>query len=256
MWVAAGAIHSPAILLRSGIGGADGLPVGANLIEHPAAGLVLAVGPSGRMEGDRPVLSSLLRYSSGLAGAGPQDMQVVPLGSGPQPAGSSIAILNVAAMQVFSRGNVTLRSDDPAIDPDADFALLSDDRDRVRLADGIARVRQLLRQPAFSELVDGVYAGPIPLDDLSEDAIDEWLDANAVGYAHAVGTCRMGSVGDPRAVVDPDCAVIGYDGLHVVDASVMPDIPRANTHLTTVAIAERISAHLRLTARPAVHSGQ
>ena len=55
----------------------------------------------------------------------------------------------------------------------------------------------------------------------------------------------MGAIGDPRAVVDPDCSVIGYQGLHVVDASVMPDIPRANTHLTTVAIAERFSARAR-----------
>jgi choline dehydrogenase-like flavoprotein len=55
----------------------------------------------------------------------------------------------------------------------------------------------------------------------------------------------MGSPGDPAAVVDPECRVIGYEGLRVCDASVMPDIPRANTHLTTVAIAERVAARMR-----------
>ena len=62
---------------------------------------------------------------------------------------------------------------------------------------------------------------------------------------HASGTCRMGAASDPRAVVDPACRVIGTSGLRVVDASVMPEVPRANTHLTTVAIAERMADLLR-----------
>ena len=64
-------------------------------------------------------------------------------------------------------------------------------------------------------------------------------------YVHAAGTCRMGQVGDPAAVVDTDLRVIGYQGLRVCDASVMPDVPKANTHLTTVAIAERLAARIR-----------
>ena len=64
-------------------------------------------------------------------------------------------------------------------------------------------------------------------------------------YVHAVGTCRMGAAGDPAAVVDTDCRVIGYEGLRVCDASVMPDLPKANTHLTTVAIAERLVERMR-----------
>jgi 5-(hydroxymethyl)furfural/furfural oxidase len=55
----------------------------------------------------------------------------------------------------------------------------------------------------------------------------------------------MGAVNDPRAVVDPDCRVIGIEGLRVVDASVMPEIPRANTHLTTVMIAEHMAARIK-----------
>ena len=61
---------------------------------------------------------------------------------------------------------------------------------------------------------------------------------------HAVGTCRMGSDDDPLAVVDTRGRVLGYDGLLVCDASVMPRVPRANTHLPTVMLAERIAAWL------------
>jgi 5-(hydroxymethyl)furfural/furfural oxidase len=237
--VSGGAIHSPAILLRSGLGADDNLPVGQNLIEHPAAGFVLALTESARSTPDRYVINTLLRYTSGLAGAGTLDMQVLPLAAGPAPAGTAIGILNVSAMQVFSRGRVTLRDLDPKVDPDVDFAMLSDDRDRERMRDGVRRLREIVQQPAVAAIADAVLAGEGPLDEIGD--VDEWLVANLTGYAHAVGTCRMGAIGDPRAVVDPDCAVIGYDRLHVVDASVMPDIPRANTHLTTVAIAERFS---------------
>jgi 5-(hydroxymethyl)furfural/furfural oxidase len=105
------------------------------------------------------------------------------------------------------------------------------------------------RDRANLEIRGGTLEDRVLLDELADDVLDEWLDANVTGYAHAVGTCRMGAVGDPRAVVDPECAVIGYQRLHVVDASVMPDIPRANTHLTTVAIAERVVSGLRRAAR-------
>jgi 5-(hydroxymethyl)furfural/furfural oxidase len=64
-------------------------------------------------------------------------------------------------------------------------------------------------------------------------------------YVHAFGTCRMRQRGGPAAVVDNDCNVIGYAGVRVCDASVMPDLPKANTHLTTVALAERLVAGTR-----------
>jgi choline dehydrogenase-like flavoprotein len=248
--VSAGAIHSPAILLRSGIGGADGLPVGHNLIEHPAAGFVLMLNEAGRAAPDGFVINALLGYSSGLAGTDPLDMQIVPLASGPAPANGAIGLVNVSAMQVFSTGRVTLRSSDAAIDPDVDFAMLSDDRDRVRLRDGVHLLGELMLHPALTKLADGVFAGDRPLDALTDETVDDWLDANVTGYAHAVGTCRMGAANDPRAVVSSECAVLGYRNLHVIDASVMPTIPRANTHLTTVAIAERGAAILRCKRQP------
>ena len=67
---------------------------------------------------------------------------------------------------------------------------------------------------------------------------------NARKHVHAAGTCKMGSLDDPSAVVDPHCRFIGVENLAVVDASVAPIIPRANTHLTAVMIAERAASFL------------
>jgi choline dehydrogenase len=66
--------------------------------------------------------------------------------------------------------------------------------------------------------------------------LEECYDAQ-----HASGTCRMGRADDPRSVVDPSCRVIGCTGLRIIDASVMPEIVRANTHLTVVMIAEKMA---------------
>nr|MBC8239975.1 GMC oxidoreductase [Alphaproteobacteria bacterium] len=62
---------------------------------------------------------------------------------------------------------------------------------------------------------------------------------------HAIGTCRMGPVDDPQSIVDADCRVIGCQDLRVIDASIMADNVRANTHLTTVMIAEKMADRLR-----------
>jgi 5-(hydroxymethyl)furfural/furfural oxidase len=69
--------------------------------------------------------------------------------------------------------------------------------------------------------------------------------ANCYDSQHAAGTCRMGPVSDRRAVVDPDCRVIGVEGLRVIDCSIMPEIVRANTHLSTVMAAELMADRIR-----------
>ena len=242
--VSAGAIHSPAILLRSGVGLDDGLPVGANLKDHAAtAGFEIALTPAGRMRSaNAPVFSSMLRYTSGLAEAGPNDMQMIWFDAvGPTEEGLAGGRLTGAVMRVFSRGDVRLRSADPRTDPVVEFHMLSDARDRTRLRDCVRRMVDIVRHPAVASISDGVLALTTPVDDLdSDDAIDDWLAATANDYVHAVGTCRMGTPGDAAAVVDTHCRVIGYEHLLVCDASVMPDLPKANTHLTTVAIAQRL----------------
>ena len=247
--LSAGAIHSPAILLRSGIGPTSGLSVGANLVDHPATpGFELALTPAGRLApGDASVLTSMLRYSSGMAGAGDNDMQVLWLSavgaSDDDRAGGRVL---VAAMQSFSRGEVRLASTDPLVDPVVEFRMLSDQRDLVRLREATARIGDVLRHPAVEAIVETVHAAGTPLSSLDSDAaVDSWLTGGVNDYVHAAGTCRMGTPGDPAAVVDLECRVIGRRGLRVCDASVMPDVPRANTHLTTVAIAEAVADLVR-----------
>ncbi len=247
--VSAGAIHSPAILWRSGVGLDDGLPVGANLMDHAATpGFEIALKAAGRMpSANAPVFTSMLRYSSGLADAGPNDMQMVWFSAvGPTDDGLAGGRLVGAVMRVFSHGQVRLRSDDPLVDPIVEFNMLSDHRDRTRLRDCVKRMIDVVRHPAVASISDGVMALETPIEELDSDgAIDTWLSAHVTDYVHAAGTCRMGSAGDPAAVVDTDCRVIGYEGLRVCDASVMPDLPKANTHLTTVAIAQRLTARMR-----------
>jgi choline dehydrogenase-like flavoprotein len=242
--VCAGAIHSPALLLRSGV---TELPVGQNLIEHPMLPLVLVLNARARarLDGVRTV-STLLRYSSGLAGAGRTDMQMLALTPfGVQPPESGLAVLGVCATRVFSRGRVALAGASSARQPRIEFDMLTDERDRIRMRDGVRRASALATHPALGAFTDAVFAGETPLTEVASDAaLNAWMDATVTNYVHAVGTCRMGIPGDPAAVVDLRCRLLGRDGIYVVDASVLPDIPRANTHLTVVAAAERIAAEL------------
>jgi 5-(hydroxymethyl)furfural/furfural oxidase len=106
----------------------------------------------------------------------------------------------------------------------------------------------LVAHPAFDRIAERVVldaAGTPPEAVADDDVLDAWLLANVGDYVHAAGTCRMGAVDDPGAVVDPLLRVIGYDGLRVADASVMPDLPRANTHVTCVMIGERAAVLAR-----------
>lgn len=239
--LSAGTIGSPAVLMRSGVGDR---PVGENLIEHPLLPLVLVLREP---EPGARTVSTLVRYSSGHPDAGPVDMQILPLATfGAEPPLSGAAGLGVCAMQVFSRGRVRLAGDDPATPPHVDFGMLTDARDRDRMRDGVRRLFDLAAHPAVASLADVVLAGETPVGDLADPgALETWMDATVTNYVHSVGTCRMGDPDDPAAVVDPEFRVIGRERLAVVDASVMPDIPRANTHLTTVAMAMRAADGLR-----------
>ena len=86
--------------------------------------------------------------------------------------------------------------------------------------------------------------GTTPGDLTDTAALDAWLIAAVSDYVHACGACKMGSPDDPSCVVDPNCRLIGVENLFVVDASIIPVIPRANTHLTAVMIAERAASLL------------
>ena len=235
----AGAIHSPAILLRSGL---DRPGVGANLMDHPRANAVLALrepGPAGR-----PACTVIVRYSSGLGGE--LDMQLLAFDHlGSEPDRLALGMLSVCLMEPRSRGSVRLTSRDPTVDPEVNFDLLSDELDMARMVAGLRYLHEIVGHSAVSAVSDFVGLDDVGttfavLEDESE--LRDWLVASVEDYVHACGTCRMGRPDDPMAVVDPSCRYIGIDGLWVVDASVMPVIPRANTNLTTVMIAEKAAA--------------
>jgi len=228
--VCAGAIHSPAILLRSEV---DRVGIGLGLQDHPSFPMALRLHDPIVEPLPQLAVSALLRSSH----VAHNDLQMLAMDVVDQ-ADASLALLMGAAMQVYSRGSVRLASNDPNVDPVVDFAMLTDERDMATL-----RAAAELTQRVASSNAMATIATPYPYD-----ISDAGLRAAVGDYVHAVGTCRMGSTEDDDAVVDTSCRVIGYEGLLVCDASVMPTVPRANTHLPTVMIAERIAAAMRAQA--------
>jgi choline dehydrogenase/5-(hydroxymethyl)furfural/furfural oxidase len=215
--LSAGAIHSPVVLLRSGV---DTPRVGENLHDHPAFPFAIVL--------DQPAPPGSLGVATVAAlssGAEPDDLQLLAV-DGVEPSMPSLGVVLVALMRSRSRGRVSLVSEDPIVDPEIDFAMLSDDRDWAPLRRGIELAEEILDHDAFRSIGTRVPSAT-DLDSVRAALGD---------YVHAVGTCAMGRV------VDTQCRLIGYEGVVVCDASVMPEAPRANTHWPTVMIAERIAA--------------
>jgi choline dehydrogenase-like flavoprotein len=242
--LSAGAIHSPAILLRSGLDRVRSA-IGRNLVEHPALFASLNADQSViDRDGNCPSTGFILRWTSGLPGCGEADLQILPLNYTETP---GLIRIIAAVMERFSRGAITLVSDDPAVDPIVEFRLLSDPRDMARMRLVAQELFALLGSKAVRSVTRTVTLderGTTPDDLTDAAALDAWLKATVIDYVRAAGTCRMGAPDDPSAVVDPRCRFIGVEGLSVVDASVIPVIPRANTHLTAVMIAEKAASFL------------
>jgi choline dehydrogenase/5-(hydroxymethyl)furfural/furfural oxidase len=230
--LAAGAIHSPTILLRSGV---DRPGVGVGLQDHPSFPIALRLLDGFAAGPEQPVVTALLRATY----RDEHDLQVLAMNDA-DPAVPGLGILMGALMQVESRGTVTLAGDDPTVEPVVDFAMLSDERDEAPMRAAVELVERIAWSEPFARVAEV----------LPYDASDAGVRAALGDYVHACGTCRMGDVNDPSAVVDPTGAVIGHEGLWVCDASVMPRIPRANTHLPTMMLAERFSASWRASAAP------
>ena len=144
----------------------------------------------------------------------------------------------------YSEGRLTLTAADARVQPDLDFGCLSDPRDLARLRDAVRRCVQIFEHPAFGDLLAG-RVSPTDEDLASDDALDAWIRERVGIAGHVSVTCRMGPASDPTAVVDQYCRVHGLEGLRVVDASVMPDIVRANTNATIIMIAERVADFIR-----------
>ena len=233
--VCAGGIWSPTLLLRSGIGPADELRalgvavaadlpgVGRNVHEHPTLTFELALEPRARASSPNvSVASTFVRWQE----SGVDDVAICPLdllGDDTATGGLMLALL-----QPRSRGTLRLASRDPRVPPIVRFDMLRAAEDRARMRAAVRHAAELCRHEALASL-GGVDLAPASLGD---DELDAWLLRNVDAFVHASGGCALGDV------VDEDCRVRGVVGLRVVDASILPALPRAAPHLTVVAAAE------------------
>ena len=297
-----GAIHSPAHLLRAGIGPvghlkAMGIPVvmglegvGQRLMDHPSISLSSFIRRGARMNGQtRRHVQVGLRYSSGLPGVPDGDMFVAVLSKSAWHAvGAQIGSMITFVNKTYSEtGQVKLGSRDPSAEPIVEFNLLSDRRDLDRLMSGFRktaalqmsaplaavtdkpfpasysdRVRRIGVVNAKNKVLTAIAAtlmdGPAALrsymidtfvvegftfDQVMRDdeALEAFVRKAAIGVWHASCTCRMGRPDDPMAVVDAQGRVKGIQGLRVVDASIFPVVPCANTNFPTLMTAEKIA---------------
>ncbi|HXY99416.1 MAG TPA: GMC oxidoreductase [Stellaceae bacterium] len=300
--LSSGAIHSPAHLLRAGIGPPAqlrdlGIPVlaalpgvGQRLMDHPSIALSSFIKPEARLNGltRRHILVGL-RYSSGIGGAPGGDMFAAAIDkSAWHPVGEQIGSLILSVYKTYSEtGQVRLASADWRREPIVEFNLLSDRRDLERLMDAFRRAGRMQQSPAlqaatsdpfpasYSDRVKKVgrvtarnriittmlarlLDGPAALrrvlidkfivegfrfDELmrDDDALEAFIRRAAIGVWHASCTCRMGAESDPMAVTDAAGRVRGLTGLRVVDASLFPVVPCANTNFPTLMVAEKIA---------------
>jgi 5-(hydroxymethyl)furfural/furfural oxidase len=300
--VSSGAIHSPAHLLRAGIGPAAALKdlgielranlpgVGQRLMDHPSISVSSFIKPEYRLNGlTRRHILLALRYSSGIGGAPQGDMFVAAVSKSAWHAvGEQIGSLLAAVYKTYSEtGQVRLASADWRAEPIVEFNLMSDRRDLERLMDAFRRLgaiqlsavmREATADPfpasyservrkigvvnrknqLITEVIAKLLDGPEWLrrtmidkfivegyrfDQLMRDdeALEDFIRKAGIGVWHATCTCRMGADDDPMAVTDNQGRVRGVGGLRVVDASLFPTVPCANTNFPTLMTAEKIA---------------
>ncbi|WP_372728673.1 GMC family oxidoreductase [Nocardioides sp.] len=269
-----GAINSPQLLMLSGIGPGNHLAevgigvrvdlpgVGANLQDHPVVPMLWHT----RDTTDLAQLSTLRNFARWKArGTGPlssnvgeagaffasreglaaPDIQIHSAPSGFYDNGfneptSRMFTAAPTLVSVQSRGSIRLRSADPGWHPEIDAAYLEDQTDLDALLAGARRTWEICTQGPVSRFLDRPWR--LPENPSDEDLLEHIRTWTQTLY-HPVSTCAMGSGED--SVVDADLKVRGVEGLRVVDASVMPAVPRGNTHAPTVMVAEKTADQIR-----------
>ncbi len=253
--LAAGAVGSPHLLLRSGIGPAADLRalgldvvadvpgVGAGTTDHPLV-LLPWVPLPGLFGGDWPLpLHGSLNATSSDSPV-PGDLEVLPWllpwGRVVPGGGGDHRTLSLAAglYREESRGRLTLASADPAAAPRVEHRYLATATDRRRLREAVRLAVALLRTRTLAPLV---AARPDPADDVLADdaALDGWIRAHVATAQHLAGSARMGPDDDPGAVVDQHLRVRGVEGLRVADTSVLPEVPMRGPAASAVMVGER-----------------
>jgi 5-(hydroxymethyl)furfural/furfural oxidase len=221
--VCGGAIHSPMLLMRSGIGPAhelrahgiavvaDRRGVGKHLMEHPGVNFGCFLKRRARLPAAlRRQMFAGLRWSSGLDGCPPGDMYVIPTNKAQWHAiGQRLGIIMMWANRSFSTGEIKLTGAAADAPPDIDFNMCSDERDMVRLVKGVKLLAKLQAHPAVQDNVEEVF--PISLSDYAQklamhsrwNAFQTWLGAQAMDASAAVRrTMIRAMVADAPSVDD------------------------------------------------------
>ncbi|MEM1236730.1 MAG: choline dehydrogenase [Pseudomonadota bacterium] len=162
------------------------------------------------------------------------DGQAAPEGHGFQA--------HVGPMRSPSRGEITLRSADPTEEPKIFFNYMSTEEDWTDFRRAIRLTREIFAQEAFAPYTSHeIQPGA---DAQSDEDLDAFIREHAESAYHPCGTCKMGAANDPMAVVDPDCRVIGVDGLRVADSSIFPRITNGNLNAPSIMTGEKAADHI------------
>ncbi|HEY4119176.1 MAG TPA: GMC family oxidoreductase N-terminal domain-containing protein [Byssovorax sp.] len=259
--LSAGAIATPGVLLRSGVGPrrelerlgvdlvSDVPAVGARLLDHPGTAIILA--PRGVAVSTKDALiQTMLRYTSGDQLASPRaehplDMQI--------QAGSFLPLhplLTLPAITLMCcvgkpRGAGTIRfpSADPRAAPLIEGRMLEEPQDHARAVEAVTTMYAILRTRAMKGLFHFFWPSRAVISD--KEALGHWIGKSTGSGYHPCGTAPMGAEGDVEAATDGRGQVRGAPGLIVADASLMPTVPSANTNLPSLMIGERFGAWLR-----------
>ncbi|MEL6890443.1 MAG: GMC family oxidoreductase [Actinomycetota bacterium] len=218
----AGALHTPAILLRSHLG----RRVGEHLQDHPSISLHVSL--RSRHHPTEVVTSSLVALDR---------VQLVPLDHLGDPRGLDAALLVALMRPNGAAGTVGLRSDDPNDTPDVRFRSYDDSSDLVAMRHGVRAALRLLETSPVAEIVASVSiddSGTSPVSLADDDACDEWIRRSPGAHAHAAASCGIGRT------LDGDGRVLGAPSVYVADAAAFPRVPRTGTHLPTIVQAERL----------------
>jgi len=259
--LSAGAIASPGILLRSGIGPAEdlralGIPVradlpgvGAGLTDQPRIGVFMTPKPGyeneGKSTGQIVTRTSESRFNDQYFAMVNRFDLTLHFPELRKVAGAKAVFgVMVVLRRQHSRGRVTLTTANPYDAPRVELGYLSDERDYRLLADGVRGCWELASSPKIFDKGEQLVAVDERVMN-DDEALRDYLERAVDSAYNPVGTARMGPAEDRGTVVDQHCAVHGVENLHVVDASVMPSMVCANTHLSVVMIGERAAALLR-----------
>ena len=256
--LSAGTVASPQILMLSGIGDAShlstlGIPVvqhlpgvGQNLRAHPTFRVKVRTRPGIPRDYDDASIKVALSLTA-QGSSDRNDLRILPqsyLNRNPNPVSVPSFDFQCQLFLPLGSGEIRLNSADLSVQPYFNFGYFEHPSDRRRMREAIRLAAHFSEQKSFSGLVEDIISPTRP-ELGSDEALDLWMLQNATGSGHIVGTCKMGPASDPMAVVDQYCRVYGVEGLRVVDASVMPDVVRANTFATVVMIAEHAADWLQ-----------